>query len=236
MVITLSREAESGGDEVAGLVAERLGLQIADRTILERMSQQTGLPVEHLAVFDESVPGAVEALIAEWQTSMSHAAYLRRLMHTLLVLEGEDNVLLVGRGAAFVLTDPGTLHVRVIAPPPCRMARLIQREGVSSAAAERALRRGDTARARFVRQAFDADIQNPVHYDLVVNTAELGIEEAANLVLAAAQHKARRRAAPEAMTEEFLSRLLAFRRRPRLPRVSEMVWAHCRRKSGRIPF
>jgi len=236
MVITLSREAESGGDEVAGLVAERLGLQIADRTILERMSQQTGLPVEHLAVFDESVPGAVEALIAEWQTSMSHAAYLRRLMHTLLVLEGEDNVLLIGRGAAFVLTDPGTLHVRVIAPPPCRMARLIQREGVSSAAAERALRRSDRARARFVRQAFDADIQNPVHYDLVINTAELGMEEASNLVLAAAQHKARRRATPEAMTEEFLSRLLAFRRRPRLPRVSEMVWAHCRRRSGRIPF
>ena len=52
MVITLSREAESGGDEIARLVAERLGLQVADRAILERMSQQTGLPVEHLAVFD----------------------------------------------------------------------------------------------------------------------------------------------------------------------------------------
>ena len=236
MVITLSREAESGGDEIARLVAERLGLQIADRAILERMSQQTGFPVEHLAVFDESVPGAVEALVAEWQTSMSHAAYLRRLMRILLVLESEDSVLLIGRGAAFVLTDPGTLHVRAIAPLPCRVARLMQREGVSSAAAERALRRSDMERARFVRRAFDADIQSPVHYDLSINTAELGIEEAANLVLAAARPKARRRATPEAMTEEFLSRLLAFRRRPRLPRVSEMVWTHCRRRSGRLPF
>jgi len=182
------------------------------------------------------VPGAVEALIAEWQTSMSHAAYLRRLMHTLLLLESEDGLLLVGRGAAFVLTDPGTLHTRVIAPLPCRVARLVQREGLSSAAAERVLRRSDLGRARFVRQAFDADIQNPVHYDLVINTAELGIEEAADVVFAAARAKARRRATPEAMTEEFLSRLLSFRRRPRLPRVSEVVWAHCRRRSGRLPF
>jgi cytidylate kinase len=229
VVITLSRQAGCGGEETAQLAAERLGIQVADRTILERIAQHEGLPVEDLAVFDDVAPGAIEAVIAEWRTSVNQAVYLRRVAHALLLLEHEDNVLIMGRGAAFVLTDPGTLHVRVIAPMPCRVARLVQKKGLSAAEAERALKRSDEARVRFVRQVFGADIDSPSHYDLVINTAELAFEEATEMVVVAASRKAARRAVATETPEDFLSHLLHFRRRPRFPRVSETTWQHCRR-------
>jgi cytidylate kinase len=229
VVITLSRQAGCGGEEAAQLVAERLGIQVADRTILERIAQHEGLPVEDLAVFDDVAPGAIEAVIAEWRTSVNQAVYLRRVAHTLLLLEHEDNVLIMGRGAAFVLTDPGTLHVRVIAPMPCRVAHLVQQKGLSAAEAERSLKHSDEARVRFVRQAFGADIDSPSHYDLVINTAELAVEEATEMVVVAASRKAARRAVARETPEDFLSHLLHFRRRPRFPRVSETTWQHCRR-------
>jgi cytidylate kinase len=173
VVITLSRQAESGGDEVAEIVAREGGLRLADRIILEQMAQYSGIPVAHVRFFDESVHGTIESLLVEWQTSVSHATYLRRLAHTLLALEREGNVVLIGRGAAFVLTNPGTLHVRIIAPLPCRVARVMEQQGLSRVQAERVLHRSDEERARFVQQSFGAQIDNPAHYDLVLNTAEI---------------------------------------------------------------
>jgi len=236
VVITLSRQAECGGEEIAQRVAERLGMQIADRDILERIADREGLPIADLALFDEVVPGAIEAVIAEWRTSVSHPVYLRRLVHTLLALEREDALLIMGRGAAFVLTDPGTLHVRVVAPMPCRIARLVQRTGTPRSEAERMLVRSDAARARFVRHAFDADIDVACHYDLTVNTAELTAADGSEIVVLAAQRKARRRSVAVETPDEFLSNVLSFRRRPRFPRVSEIIWRRCQRRmsqSGR---
>lgn len=232
MVITLSRQAECGGEEIARLVAERLRLQIADRVILERIAQREGLPIEHLAIFDEAIPGSIEALIAEWRTSLSHDLYLRRLIHTLLALEREGRFLIVGRGAAFVLTDPGTLHVRVLAPLPCRVANLVQGRRLPRSEAERLLRRSDVARARFVRRAFEADIDAACHYDLALNTAELAIEEAAELVVLAAQRKSARRAVSAGPAPDFLTQVASYRRRPRFPRVSEVIWRHCERRTS----
>jgi cytidylate kinase len=236
MVITLSRQTECGGEEIAQRVVEELGLEIADRVIVEHIAKREGLPTAHLAVYDDAAPGAIEAVIAEWQTSVSHVSYVRRLVHTLLTLEREGGFLIMGRGAAFVLTDPGTLHVRAVAPMPCRVARLIQRGGLARSAAERMLRRSDEARARFVRQAFDADIEAACHYDLVINTAELSAEEAGEIVALGAQRKAARRALAAERPEDLVSQVLGLRRRPRFPRVSEIVWRHCegrRYESGR---
>ena len=230
MVITVSRETESGGEEIARLAAERLGIQVADRAILERIAQHEGLPITHLSLFDDAVPGPIEALIAEWRTSVSQVIYLRRLVRVLLLLEREDNMVILGRGAAFVLTDPGTLHVRIVAPMPCRVARLVEQRGVPGAEAERMILQGDVARARFVRQAFRVDIASPTHYDLAVNTAELPLDGAAEVLAVAAHRKATRRRVAAETPEDFLSHLSRFRRRPRFPRVSEVTWERCRRR------
>jgi len=231
LVITLSRQAESGGEEIARAVAEPAGIELADRAILERIAQREGLSVAQLAVFDEAIPGPIEAVIAEWRSSVSHGIYLRRLVQALLALERDDSVLIVGRGAAFVLTDPGTLHVRVVAPMPCRVARLVQRKGLFKAEAQRLLRASDEARARFVRQSFDADIDAPCHYDITLNTAELRFEDAVEIVLLAARRKSRGRSVVLESPQDFLRHVMRFQRRPRFPRVSETTWRHCERRS-----
>ena len=184
MVITLSRQAESGGDEIAESIAAATGLRVADRVILEQMAHRAGLPVSYLELYDETVPGPIEALVAEWQTSVNQVAYMRRLVHALLLLEREDNVIIVGRGGAFVLTNPGTLHVRVVAPMPCRVARLMQRQAVSQSQAERILLRLDEERHRFLRSVFGAEADDPTAYDLMVNTAELSYRAAAEIIAA----------------------------------------------------
>lgn len=231
MVITLSRQAESSGEDIARLICERAHLHLADRIILERIAHREGLPVAQFAVYDESFPGTIEALITEWRTSVSHGLYLRRLTQALLALEREDNVVIVGRGAAFLLTDPGTLHVRVCAPMPCRLARLMERQRLYRAEAQRVLERADRARARFVRESFQADIDAATHYDLVLNTAEISPDDAADIILRAARRKSARREMLAETPRDFVAHVLRFSRRPRLPRVSEVVWRSCERRN-----
>jgi cytidylate kinase len=231
VVITLSRQAESGGDEIAEIAAREANLRVADRLILEQMAQRWGVPVAHVRFFDESAHGVVESLLVEWQTSVSHAVYLRRLVHTLLALEREGDVILIGRGAAFVLMNPGTLHVRVVAPLPCRVARLMERQGLSRVQAERTLRRNDEERARFIQQSFGAQIDSPAHYDLVLNTAELSYTTAAELIVNAAQHKSvQRREETLESAEDIVARMRDLQRRPQQPRVSRVVWQFCQRR------
>jgi cytidylate kinase len=232
MVITLSRQAEAGGEEIARLLCQRAGLRLADREALEGIARRQGLPVAQLAIFGAATPGRIEALVAQWERPADHSAFLRRLVQALLLLEREDNVLIIGRGAAFVLTDPGTLHVRVIAPMPCRVARLVQREAIHRGQAQRLLEASDKARAGFVRQTFDADISDPNHYDLTLSTAELTPDDAASIILVAGERKARSRTAPQEGPRDLLTHLARFGRRPLLPRVSEMVWRHCERRSA----
>lgn len=232
MVITLSRQAEAGGEEIAQLLCERGGLQCADRALLERIAQREGLPIAQFAIFDEVMPGPVEAVIAEWRTSVGRGSYLRRLVQALLLFEHEDKAVIIGRGSAFVLTDPGTLHVRIIAPMPCRVARLVQREGLHRAHARRLLDASDEARSRFVRQSFAADITDPAHYDLALSTAELSIEDAADSILLAAQRKSRQRSVAHEAAGDLLTHMMGFRRRPRLPRVSGSTWRDTERRSS----
>ena len=231
MVITLSRQAEAGGEEIAELLCERAGLVLADRTVLERIAQREGLPVAQLAIFDETAPGPIRAVFAEWRAPVNQDTYLRQLVQVLL-LEREDDTVIMGRGAAFALTDPGTLHVRVIAPMPCRIARLVQREGLHRAQAQRLLEANDEARARFIRRSFNADIADPSHYDVTLSTAELSYEDAVEAVLASARGKSRRRWTSREAPRDLVAHVIRFRRQPGLPRVSETVWRRCERQGG----
>ena len=139
--------------------------------------------------------------------------------------------MIIGRGAAFVLTDPGTLHLRIVAPMPCRIARLVQSQDIHRAQAQRLLDASDEARARFVRKSFDADIADENHYDLTLSTAELSPEDAADIVLLAARRKSRQRSLSREAPRDLLTDVMRIQRRPRLPRVSEITWRRIERRS-----
>ena len=50
-------------------------------------------------------------------------------------------------------------------------------------------RKIDAERAAFVWKTFKKDSASPINYDLIINTGEIKIESAANIVLASIQEK-----------------------------------------------
>ena len=62
-----------------------------------------------------------------------------------------------------------------MAPLEARVATVMKREGITEREARRQIQVVEADRKAFVMKHFHTDFANPTHFDLVVNTALLGI-------------------------------------------------------------
>ena len=96
------------------------------------------------------------------------------------------DVVILGRGAAEVLRDrQDALHVFLCAPVERRIEAVMSREGLGPTEARHRVERTDANRTAYMRQVYDVAWQDPLRYAMVMNTAVLGYEPAAELILAA---------------------------------------------------
>ena len=97
---------------------------------------------------------------------------------------------MVGRGASFILGErPNVLRLRLVAPLADRVSRIAQFQNLSDADARRAVLRTDQERRLFIRSEFQADWEDPTHYDLVMNTSGMGVTQAVEVAIEALRRK-----------------------------------------------
>jgi hypothetical protein len=98
---------------------------------------------------------------------------------------GEKDCLIIGRGANIIFRGvPGTLRLRIIAPPKVRAARLCERLGIDQERALRMIHQSDHDRAGYHKYFFNAIWDTSADYDLVVNTAGISPAETCQAVSA----------------------------------------------------
>ena len=118
--------------------------------------------------------------------------YLEALESVVRELAKSPSLVIRGRGSQFILKDhPGSLHVLVVAPLDARVKRVMKDLKIDEEAAREEIRRFDTSRHQFVKRYFQADLEDPLHYDLVINTGGLSFQAAASLTISAFRSKAR---------------------------------------------
>jgi cytidylate kinase len=115
--------------------------------------------------------------------------YLRHLKQVVTSLGHHGNVVFVGRGAQFLLPSQCGLCVRLVASLEARAKRMADLGKLSLEQARLKIGKIDTERAAFIRKTFKKDVGSPANYDLIINTGEINIESAANIVLASVQEK-----------------------------------------------
>ena len=110
-------------------------------------------------------------------------------MHVLATLGARGGAVILGRGSPFVLRPEHTLRVLVTAPAEFRARRLAKAQNLEEGEARRRLGEEERERLEFLRFHFGVSPDDPGLYDLVVNTAELGIDGASTLVVDALHYK-----------------------------------------------
>jgi cytidylate kinase len=200
-IVTISRQFGAGGSSVAGLVASELGAEVVDKKLIEEVARRLSIRPSDVEAEDERPRTLLERLVRSfsvlepgfgmgWTPPYPDPLYDSRkdiihLTENVIreVAEG-GNVVIVGRGAGFVLRDrPGVYRVFLRAPDDARVKTLMAREGFSDAEARRKMHETDSNRAAYIKQLYGHDWCDVDEYDMILNTGRISYETAAQMIL-----------------------------------------------------
>lgn len=182
-VITFSREAHSGTQDLARLLARRLGYRYVSRDEVTRaVSARSGLLREPQTVESEGRSLSILEQLGE-QLSGQREAYVAALKGVVTELAAADNVVIVGHGAGQFLNDMRTaVRVLVVAPVQDREERVLA-EGVQDpGAARKMIDQQDRESAEYLRYLFAINWLDPHNWDLVINTGRADTEAALDML------------------------------------------------------
>jgi cytidylate kinase len=189
--IALSRQPGAGAAELGRRVADLLDYGFFGIEIVDRISRELGVQRRLVAGLDERVSSTIERYVADaFRTRpITESDYLRAVVRTIATLGERGRAVILGRGAPYILPPSRALRVFVVAPREVRAARIAKELGVPAQEADETLEQRDAERVRFLRHDFGVEPDDPTLYDLVVNTATLGLEASAALVIDALRRR-----------------------------------------------
>ena len=186
-VITVSMEPGSGGSMIAQQIAERLEFDYFNRDIVEQIAKTSkirGAVINSLE--KERLSGVKDFISSLMEDQYIHPdTYLKHLLEVISTIGKHGRAVIVGRGANFILPAEDIFSVRVIAPQEMRVRNVALEYRVTSEEAKRRVIRRESRRKAFVRHSFNADITNPIHYNMTINTGKMSIAAAVEAVIAA---------------------------------------------------
>ncbi|MEO6002523.1 MAG: cytidylate kinase family protein [Opitutus sp.] len=195
--ITISRQAGSGGSSLARILnatsESNESWHVYEGNLTVQMLQQNRLPSRLARYLPEDRIAEPDASIGEMIGLHPNLWELvQKTNQTVRQLAGAGHVILVGRGANFATADlVGGFHVRLIASVEHRASYLARRYGISESEARAHNDRCDAARRRYVRATFNTDVTDPAAYHLTINTGQITLTDAAQLIWSQLRARAR---------------------------------------------
>lgn len=189
-VITFSREPGSGGRIIAETLAKELSFDIFHQELIHQIAESAHVHHQLLETVDEKGMNALEesisALVNNFflvnENRVWPDTYLKHLMKLVGIIGRHGGAVLVGRGSNFILPPERRLRVRVIASRQVRIENVAQEYKVSQEEAKRRIIRTESERKAFIRKYFDADIDDPSNYDIMINTDILTVDAAVSAI------------------------------------------------------
>jgi Cytidylate kinase-like family len=209
-VVTIRGQLGSGAPEIGKEIARRLKCDYVDREIIAGVAARLHRPEDE--VTDKEMPpssilgriakalkdslaysaGAEGAFLPTWEIPLTDTRYLPALESVVRELARTPTIVIRGRGSQFILRDhPAAFHVLVVAPLEVRLRRVMTDLNLDQESAKQEIVRLDSSRREFIRRYFQAELEDPVFYDLTLNTGKLDLEAAAAIVVDALSFKVR---------------------------------------------
>ncbi len=184
IIISIGREFGSGGHEVAEKVAERLGLPLYDRNLLDHMMEEK--MVQHgMHKYDEK-----KAFIG----STRHVrGFTNSIEENLLELQFEFIKKKAAEGGSFVVVGrcseaalkghPGLISIFILGDRDTKVERVMKRYDLSKDEALSKMNRHDKNRKNYHNHFAKTKWGDSRSYDLCINSSRLGIEGTVDAVV-----------------------------------------------------
>lgn len=208
-VITIRGNMGSGAPEIGKLVAGKLHFDYVDREIIDKVAELLQ-GEKHDIEMKEMPPGSLSSRIGEalrraypttrkvgllprweyeevslptWEKPVNDARYISGLQSVIKDLAKSSSIVIRGRGSQFILKDyPGTLRILIVAPLELRVQRVAESSKSDERTAKKEIGNYDSSRGEFIKKYFHAALENPLDFDMVINTELVTFEDAAVII------------------------------------------------------
>lgn len=194
LTIAISREAGARGGTIGRRVGRLLGWEVYDQELLDYVMQDSTVQQGLMDSLSEVAGRWVEERLQAFQSREGGTlpASIVNIGRTTLVLGAQGHVVLIGRGAGYLLPRQSTLHVRLVAPLEDRIAYMGQWLRLTVEEARQRVRLRDARRAEFLTNFLHRQPGEVYGYDLILNTSSFGEEVSAELIVQAARAREER--------------------------------------------
>jgi cytidylate kinase len=191
--VTISRQAGCGALAVAEKLAQYLQAHtvgdarpwtVYDTNLIDKVLADHGLPPYLAKFLREDRVSQLEDLMADVLGALPPTAtVIKHVTETMRGLVATGNVILIGRGGNMVTAKlPHVFHVRLVGPLGKRIEHCIEAYHMTREKASRFCPDEDNARKRYFRKYFNADIDDPLLYHMIINTGQMTYDDAAKVI------------------------------------------------------
>jgi cytidylate kinase len=203
-LVALSASYGAGGSRVGPEVAKRLGVPFLDRVIPMAVAQRMDVPFDEAVAHDERMSSSwLERMLSSFvaldtstPTPVVAEAFsadeFRRTTEAVIVEQAQTGGgVILGRGAAVLLRDDRrVLRVRLDGPPEFRVRQAMALQGLDEETARQGLPKLDRTHAAYLRHFYNADINDPGLYNLMIDSTSIPLGVCAELIVRAAESMA----------------------------------------------
>ena len=197
-IITISREPGSGGSEIARRLSKALNMDLIGGQIIQHVADSAKMSRKVIESLDEKEVTFRDTLLMSLfgESRPWPADYLKHLTRVIGTIGAFGNVIIVGRGANFILPQEKTFKVRIIAPLELRIKYIMNDSGYTRAEAEQYVVKRENNGKAFIRKYYSVDVADPKYYDIIINTEKISIGQATESIISAFnQRRSRKRSA-----------------------------------------
>ena len=194
-VITINREAGSGGKEIAEKLGKLLGVKVYGKEILASILEKYNLTHEDVEKIKATKPGwwadfcrfykqfGTTAAIAYDSFEVDSKQLYAEEEQILRNLAEQESCIIVGRTGFHIFKDnPDAMRLLIIANPECRIKRLMDRQSVNEKGARDIMERADKARENYTKSFAGTSRYDARNYDMVLNVSGFTTDQVAQFL------------------------------------------------------
>jgi len=197
-VITISRQFGAGGRTLGKMISDELKYKFLDDVIILEITKEAKVSTSTVKSIERIAGGKLSSLfsgllnrdymdkiVGTDKGYLDEQGYIKALNKVIKDLAKQDNIVLMGRGGQYILSDfENAYHFLLVSDMKHRVEFIQQYYDLDPAKAEKAVNIGEKKRTILFKKMHHKNYNSSSHYHLTLNMSMMSLETAMKTICA----------------------------------------------------